>query len=70
MGALPLFSVGLNFALARFRLTLKEPCLPFLRHWRRSGSVPPSPRASRKMTGCILLLAGRAGARPLRKYQF
>jgi len=44
MGALPLFAVGLNFAIARFRLTLKEPYLPFLRLWRRSGLVPPSPR--------------------------
>jgi len=46
MGALPLFVVGLNFAFARSHLTLKESHLPLIRHRRRSGSIPPSPRRS------------------------
>jgi len=41
--------VGLNFAFARFRLTLKEPHPSFLRHRRRAGSVPLDPYPEKRI---------------------
>ena len=55
MGVSPLFTVGLNFASARFRLTLKEFHPSFLRHWRRSGSIPPNPRETFEKVSSKLL---------------